>query len=457
MLPWILILFSSLLIPSDGKDLYALLGVQKSSTLSEIKKAYRHQAKLTHPDKNPNRNLEEISSQFLEISEAYEILSDDSSRRRYDQTGKTPKEIQDERERQRNPRWRHWKDPSRESDSSSRPQRVNRLYYQLQREVKVCQQLVLSINGYSHLMNLVRDESETDSESERLRPTSLLERYILIAIYNSSVLSSCSQRLLYEVMYPWPFSGFTRTTDQTMHWDEILLTLQLDIDQQSTRGEGEGEGEQTEDEIKKFLSHFQVTLREVNENCPLILFLPRHQTTELLLYSVWKPSSGDQEQVMEFHEWVWGMLKMRVKIVNKTPWVVHHWWLHGTRGKKLDDIAVGQTYELQTFISHTFIYRSSDVEGNALNNQVIDLVSCASLDHRPHCISLSVSVSLSLSVCLSLSVSLPLCLTLYYSSLSLSVTLSVSLPLCLSLPLSPSLSSLDFPELLVVVHLSDRR
>lgn len=64
-------------------DYYATLGLSKGATANEIKKAYRKLAVKFHPDKNPD-NTEAASVQFKEISEAYSVLSDPESRRKYD-------------------------------------------------------------------------------------------------------------------------------------------------------------------------------------------------------------------------------------------------------------------------------------------------------------------------------------------------------------------------------------
>lgn len=68
-------------------DYYRVLEVQKTATGADIKKAYRKLALKWHPDKNPD-NMEEATKKFKEISEAYEVLSDDKKRRVYDQYGK---------------------------------------------------------------------------------------------------------------------------------------------------------------------------------------------------------------------------------------------------------------------------------------------------------------------------------------------------------------------------------
>lgn len=67
-------------------DYYEILEVTKSATADEIKKAYRKKAVQFHPDKNPGDA--EAEKRFKEISEAYEVLSDDKKRQMYDRFGK---------------------------------------------------------------------------------------------------------------------------------------------------------------------------------------------------------------------------------------------------------------------------------------------------------------------------------------------------------------------------------
>ena len=73
-------------------DYYKILGVTKDSDQIQIRKAFRKLALQYHPDKN--KNSEESKHKFMEIVKAYEILSDEKSRERYDSNIVNDKNIQ---------------------------------------------------------------------------------------------------------------------------------------------------------------------------------------------------------------------------------------------------------------------------------------------------------------------------------------------------------------------------
>jgi len=69
----------------DYKDYYKTLGVERTASPADIKKAYRKLARLHHPDANPGDK--EAEERFKEVQNAYDILSDDEKRKKYDAFG----------------------------------------------------------------------------------------------------------------------------------------------------------------------------------------------------------------------------------------------------------------------------------------------------------------------------------------------------------------------------------
>ncbi len=69
----------------EEKDLYSVLGVERSSSTDEVRKAYRKLARKYHPDVNPGNDAAE--ERFKEISEAHDILGDEDKRKLYDEFG----------------------------------------------------------------------------------------------------------------------------------------------------------------------------------------------------------------------------------------------------------------------------------------------------------------------------------------------------------------------------------
>mmetsp|Transcript_36790 Transcript_36790/g.37446 ORF Transcript_36790/g.37446 Transcript_36790/m.37446 type:complete len:325 (+) Transcript_36790:254-1228(+) len=83
---YLLLLFQSLILDYCSGSYYDILGVNRKSEFSEIKKAYKQQAMRWHPDKNPT-NQEEAENRFKEVNEAYSTLSDPQKRKAYDLYG----------------------------------------------------------------------------------------------------------------------------------------------------------------------------------------------------------------------------------------------------------------------------------------------------------------------------------------------------------------------------------
>jgi curved DNA-binding protein len=98
----------------DERDLYADLGVAKGASADEIRKAYRKLARQHHPDVNPNDPKAE--ERFKEISFAYDVLSDEEKRKRYDEFGMASLAPGFDPEQAR--AYRRWSDSARRSPFS---------------------------------------------------------------------------------------------------------------------------------------------------------------------------------------------------------------------------------------------------------------------------------------------------------------------------------------------------
>lgn len=76
-----------IIVPVEFKDYYATIGVSKSATQEEIKKAFRDLARKHHPDLAKPGNKASSEERFKEINEAYEVLKDPDKRKKYDRLG----------------------------------------------------------------------------------------------------------------------------------------------------------------------------------------------------------------------------------------------------------------------------------------------------------------------------------------------------------------------------------
>lgn len=74
-------------VEASGRDFYKILGVSKKAKKEDIKKAYRELSLKLHPDKCEEEDKAQCQSKFIDVSSAYEVLSDEEKRRTYDEHG----------------------------------------------------------------------------------------------------------------------------------------------------------------------------------------------------------------------------------------------------------------------------------------------------------------------------------------------------------------------------------
>ena len=92
-----LVFILQILATLAGADYYKILGLSKSASSADIKKAYRKLSLKYHPDKNPDP---EASGKFAEISNAYDVLSDEDKRKTYDRGGEDAVKQEEQRANQ---------------------------------------------------------------------------------------------------------------------------------------------------------------------------------------------------------------------------------------------------------------------------------------------------------------------------------------------------------------------
>ncbi|KAH9147321.1 hypothetical protein AeRB84_009033, partial [Aphanomyces euteiches] len=86
--PFVLLIWLAVLAVVNvygGRDLYEVLGIGRDASAPEIKKAFRKLSLKLHPDKNPGD--EDAAKKFAEVASAYEVLSDETKRKKYDMYG----------------------------------------------------------------------------------------------------------------------------------------------------------------------------------------------------------------------------------------------------------------------------------------------------------------------------------------------------------------------------------
>lgn len=135
------------------ENLYQILGVQKTATAKEIKKAYRRRALESHPDKNQHLPPEQATEEFHKVALAFEILSDKDSRAHYDRTGSTNTKARGGRPRR----------PNNKNNNQSPPkwpQGPKRVPLKDQPGVKEAMDRVLHIVSFQQLRTIMLKDEE---------------------------------------------------------------------------------------------------------------------------------------------------------------------------------------------------------------------------------------------------------------------------------------------------------
>jgi len=335
----------------------------------EIKQAYRKKARDTHPDKQIGVDPEISAQQFREVVEAYEILSDKTSRQNYDRTGDTTNKNSGRSSsgtnNNNNQGWSNFGFNFNFYSGRSNGQRSNMHWYLFdplrRRQIEDARSRVVTVRSLFQFREVISSENND---------VDVTERYTLIAFYDSSK-PECANLLDNFVLFPWPFAGFSNegNSDGDMWWEDIMLAVKIDMHEISQRFTSQLSGL-----FSSIPSSSSSSSSDMS--CPSFAFLPRGIPSYLdpkkenrIIYETMSFKDTDP-----FRAWVWAQLKMKITVVNKTPWVLNQWYLDGYRGVKKEDVGVDQAISINTFLSHVFVFRPVHVSGNRLTNEVSNFV-----------------------------------------------------------------------------------
>lgn len=322
-------------------DHYATLGVAKTATLTELRKAYRARALASHPDKAKPGEEEVATEAFRRVAEAYETLSDPQARRQYDAGGgrggasfrgggqhgggsgggwsaEWSWGSGGSRQQQYTYQWHH-----------GRPQHAS-----LRPEVRRAQERPIKLRSLAHL----RATALSDAE--------VTERALLIALVDGS--EQCARTLKFEAQFPFPFAGWSSASMGTgLWWEDQLQTYTGDIKADPQLGELFGVG--------------------ARASCPTFVFVRRGKPL-----SAFETLSGSAAQGWRgFSDWVWAQLATTVTIRNLHSAPVQIWWATDRTAHKLALLQPGEVVEQQSFLSHKFFAWDAQTGGSTLADDAV--------------------------------------------------------------------------------------
>jgi len=308
------------------EDLYKILGVSRTASKKEIKQAYRKKALDTHPDKNKGRE-EESAKEFQKVVHAFEILSDENSRQRYDRTGRT-----DQQQQFGNQGGGDWGPGGGGgggfSWSFSWSTNGGQFYYHSRPppklkdkfEVKEAQSRILHIVSLEQLETVIVDEDKGE-----------LERNLLMVFYTPKL----ETHLMDEMVYPYPFAGHSY---QRIWWEDLLQTTSVRFHRSNA------------------LTEFFGIPNGDNLEKPVFIFGKRGQPFN---NSTAKWTRMETNSRTEFESWMWNQIQVRVAFINRHDHPVEVFWIHGTRAHSKIILQPGEKSVHTTMLSHEWWVRDA--------------------------------------------------------------------------------------------------
>ena len=312
------------LVNATEEDLYKILGVSRKATTKEIKQAYRRKALDTHPDKNKNVPPEQAAEAFHRVVHAFEVLSDDQSRRQYDRGGHNWSSSQQHQRRQQQQQRYQSQFRNFQWNFHRRAQRLKDKF-----EVKEAQSRVMHIVSLDQLRTVMLDDNDR------------LERNLLMCFVTPQAIETLVDD---EMVFPYPFAAMS---SQGIWWEDLLQTVKVRYHRRNDLTDyfGIPQGSELTQPIFLFGKRGQ-QLSSSSSSSSTYDGLARFQTTN--------------RQALE--SWVWKQLAVAVTFVNRHDYPVEVYWIHQTTAKRTSLLQPGEAQEHNTMLSHEFYVRDARVD-----------------------------------------------------------------------------------------------
>lgn len=299
-------------------DPYHVLGVGRRASSAKIKAAYRQKAKDTHPDKNPDVDPSESAELFRKVAAAFEVLSDDESRMRYDRQyeaeRRREREMAERRARQRREQQLREEQRRRqkEREEKQRKEREERERVRLKNSpaVRRAQSSVIRITSLEQLRTVALDEHGR------------LERDLLMVFVGNKKVEGVVDDVL---LFPYPFAG-TGENGGGVQWEDMIRSAKVRYNKQS-------------DLTRYFQAPSNEEMKLVGE--PYIVFVRRGDS--LNRYKVcWDKEARNKRDKLE--RWVISQLKTTVTFVNRHRHKVELFKVEGSHSFLAANVPPGGTH-----------------------------------------------------------------------------------------------------------------
>lgn len=353
---------TAVMVVAQRTDHYATLGIKRTATLAEVKRAYRAKALTSHPDKAKPGEEEAATEAFRQVALAYETLSDPQERRIYDAGGMPGGAGR--AHGGGGGAW-FWSAHFHGFSGGQQQQWGNMREHFLRPEVRRAQERPIKLRSLEHL------------RSSALGDDGLTERALLLALSDGG--EQCADVLKFETQFPAPFAGWSEATLGSGLWwcaqqPPRRPRAAARIPRAASPRVRPPPFAAREDLLQTYTgsaaddpSLGRLFQAPAGGDCPTIVFVPKGARLESFVALRGAPARSWRA----FSAWVWERLRTVFTIKNLHHSPVQIWWASGNSARKISLLQPGASHEQASYISHRFLAWDARTEGNTLADDTL--------------------------------------------------------------------------------------